>query len=153
MTDKPLYERIPATVTSVFERLNRRGINPGGRQSATLETWAPGVSADKTQLAPMAKVAGSDIELVVIDMRRAEVRRFNEQLGAVVPVGDARLEIARNQPDQTPLTLEQLNGDDLAPGQERRVLLGDTHYTVIRGGAEDPPEGFTWFLTLKRLEA
>lgn len=153
MTDPTTYERVQSKLTSVFQRLNQRGINPGGRLAVNLELWAPAASANKLKAAPLARVPDSDIPVVVIDLKRGVVKRWDESVGLSVPVGDARLEIARNQPDDTPLTLELLAGEGLTAGQERRVRMGDELYTVIRGGVEDPTDSYTWFLTLKRLEA
>lgn len=149
-----VVSKIQSKLTKVYAKLNQRGVNSGGRLAAKLELWAPtATSTNKMKHGALALVADSEVDLVPIEMRRGEIVRFDEKLGAKKVVGDARLKIARHQPDDTPLNLDQLSGKGLEVGQELRVRLGDELYTVVRGGVEDPADGFSWFITLKRVES
>ena len=148
-----IIQRAQQKITATFHRLNERGINPGGRLQVQLEVWgSAGESANKMKRGQLSLVEGSVVPLVPIDIRIGDVRRWDEQLGERKTVGDARLEIARNQPDNTPLTLEQLTGDNLPAGQELRARVGDDLYLVVPGSVEDPQNGFTWFITLKKAD-
>lgn len=149
-----IVEGVQSILTETFLDLNAQGINPGGRLLVNLETWGPAAgSVNKMKRGQLVLVADSEISLVPIDMKRGEIRRWDDKAGERKLVGDARLEIARNQPDGTPLTMDLLLGIGLASDQELRARLGDELYTVTRGGVEDPVDGFSWFITLKRVES
>lgn len=146
-----LTERIQSKITKTYHRLNQRGITPGGRFTVNLEVWAPGTSANKAKKAEVELVPDSELPVVVMDLKIGEVKRWDDQEGVNKPIGDARMEIARNQPDDTPITWEQITGADLEPGQELRARIDDVLYSVVTGNADDPADGYTWQLVLRRL--
>ena len=161
-----LLDELQQLVTDEFTSLNAEGINFGGRESVQLEIWGgtspTGINPLKrtpTAQALVSPVAPAlPLELVVIDFRRGDIRKWDDAARELKTIGDIKIEIARLV-GSTPITRTQLLGQGLAEGQLVRFRLGGSPSAPGTGGelfsladgSIDDADGLSWGLVLKKV--
>lgn len=146
-----LLDRARTITARQFKALNTKGINFGGREAVKMQVYARSAAGSNPMKTSTAFAASGDpINLIPIDLEIGQVRDFKD--GVLQVVGDARVEIAREDAAGNLLTMDRLLGKDLAleANKQLRYLIGNQAYTLADSRVKDL-DGVTWQLTLQKV--